>query len=74
MKTFSSTTKNCENKTLIQLSECTGRAGLIHDGPGVAYLCTPSENIRKPLGFLMFSGGIDKQHRAVMDKLETLHT
>ena len=73
MKTFSSTTKNCENKTfklisiLIQLSECTGRAGLIHDGPGVAYLCTPSENIRKPLGFLMFSGGIDKQHRAVMD-------
>ena len=32
--------------------------------PGVAYL--PPENIRKPLGFLMFSGGIDKQHRAVM--------
>ena len=26
----------------------------------------PPENIRKPLGFLMFSGGIKKQHRAVM--------
>ena len=26
----------------------------------------PLENIRKPLGFLMFSGGIEKQHRAVM--------
>ena len=25
-------------------------------------------NIRKHLGFLMFSGGIDKQHRAVMGK------
>ena len=24
------------------------------------------ENVRKPLGFLMFSGGIEKQHRAVM--------
>ena len=22
----------------------------------------PPENIRKPLGFLMFSGGIEKQH------------
>ena len=28
---------------------------------GVAYLY-----LKKPLGFLMFSGGIDKQHRAVM--------
>ena len=26
----------------------------------------PSENIRKPLGFLMFSGGIEEQHRALM--------
>ena len=26
----------------------------------------PPENIRKPKGFLMFSGGIEKQHRAVM--------
>ena len=26
----------------------------------------PSENIRKPLGLLMFSGGIEKQHRTVM--------
>ena len=26
----------------------------------------PPENIRKPSGFLMFSGGIDKQHRAAM--------
>ena len=25
------------------------------------------ENIRKPLDFLMFSGGIEKQYRAVMD-------
>ena len=24
------------------------------------------KNIRKPKGFLMFSGGIDKHHRAVM--------
>ena len=24
------------------------------------------ENIRKPLGFLMFPGGIDKQHQATM--------
>ena len=30
--------------------------------PGVAFLY--SENIRKPRGFLMFSGGIEKQHRA----------
>ena len=29
-------------------------------------LSIPPENIRKPLGFLMFSGGIDKQHQAVM--------
>ena len=28
-------------------------------------LSIPPENIRKPLGFLMFSRGIDKQHRAV---------
>ena len=33
--------------------------------PGVAFLYPP-ENIRKPKGFLMFSGGIEKQHRAVM--------
>ena len=33
--------------------------------PGVAYLYLP-ENIRKTKGFLMFSGGIDKQHRTVM--------
>ena len=26
----------------------------------------PSENIRKPKGFLIFSEGIEKQHRAVM--------
>ena len=26
----------------------------------------PSENITKPRGFLMFSGGIEKQNRAVM--------
>ena len=26
----------------------------------------PPENIRKPLGFLMFSGGMEKQHCAVM--------
>ena len=26
----------------------------------------PLENIRKPLGFLMFSEGIEKPHRAVM--------
>ena len=25
------------------------------------------ENIRKPLGSRMFSGGLEKQHRAVMD-------
>ena len=24
------------------------------------------ENIKKPKGFLMFSGGIEKKHRAVM--------
>ena len=29
-------------------------------------LSIPPENIRKPKGFLVFSGGIDKQHRAVM--------
>ena len=26
----------------------------------------PPKNIRNPLGFLVFSGGIEKQHRAVM--------
>ena len=25
----------------------------------------PPENIKKPLGFFIFSGGIEKQHRAV---------
>ena len=30
----------------------------------------PPENIRKPLGFLVFSGGIEKQHRAVMGLLK----
>ena len=29
-------------------------------------LSVPAENIRKPKGFLMFSGGIEKQHRVVM--------
>ena len=33
--------------------------------PGVAYLYPP-ESVRKPLDFLMFSGSIDKQHRAVI--------
>ena len=33
--------------------------------PGVAFLYTLKKKI-KPLGFLMFSGGIEKQHRAVM--------
>ena len=36
----------------------------------------PPENIRKPLGFLMFSGGIEKQHRGcnglIRDKLQRL--
>ena len=31
----------------------------------VLLIYTP-ENIRKPNGFMMFSGGIDKQRRAVM--------
>ena len=38
--------------------------------PIVAFLyplkISPPENIRKPLCFLMFSGGIEKQHRVVM--------
>ena len=29
-------------------------------------LSIPPENIRKPKGFLMFSGGLDKQHWAVI--------
>ena len=29
-------------------------------------LSMPLETIKKPKGFLMFSGGINKQHRAVM--------
>ena len=33
--------------------------------PRVAFLYPP-ENIRKPKGFLTFSGGIEKQHQAVM--------
>ena len=33
--------------------------------PGVALLYPP-ESIRKPLGFLMFSGGIEKQQQAAM--------
>ena len=33
---------------------------------GVAFQGIPPENIRKPLRFLMFSRGIEKQHRAVM--------
>ena len=35
-------------------------------------LSTPSENIRKPLVFLMFSGVIDKQHLAVMGYMKPL--
>ena len=30
-------------------------------------LSIPPENIKKPKGFLMFLGDIDKQHRATMD-------
>ena len=30
------------------------------------YLSIPPENIGKPKGFLIFSGGIDKQNRAVI--------
>ena len=37
---------------------------LTHYSP-VCFSILP-ENIRKPLGFLIFSGGIEKQHRAVM--------
>ena len=33
--------------------------------PVIAFFIPP-ENITKPKGFLMFSGGIEKQHRAVM--------
>ena len=33
--------------------------------PGVAFLI-PSENIRKPFRFLIFSGGIEKQYQAVI--------
>ena len=33
--------------------------------PGFTYL-QPLENIRKPLGFLIFLEGIDKQQRAVI--------
>ena len=35
--------------------------------PSVAFLYPP-ENIRKPKGFLMFSGAIEKQHQVVMDQ------
>ena len=31
------------------------------------YFSIPPENIRKPTGFLMFSVGIEKQHRVVMN-------
>ena len=37
---------------------------LTHYSP--VLLIYTSEKVRKPLGFLMFSGGIDKQHQAVM--------
>ena len=33
--------------------------------PGAAFLYPP-DNIRKPLGFLVFSGSMEKQHRAAM--------
>ena len=39
--------------------------GLTYYSP-VLLFCTP-ENIRKLLGFSVFSGGIEKQHLAVMD-------
>ena len=40
---------------------------LNHLKPSVAYLYPPPpENIKKPKGFLMFSGSISKQHQAVM--------
>ena len=38
---------------------------ILTDYSPVLFFYTP-ENIRKTLGFLMFSGGIEKQHRAVM--------
>ena len=43
--------------------------------PVTARCCVsiPPENIRKPLGFLMFSGGIEKQHRAVMGESKNPH-
>ena len=37
---------------------------LTHYSPLLFFI--PSKNISKPLGFLMFSGVIEKQHRAVM--------
>ena len=32
----------------------------------------PPENIRKPKSFLIFSRGIEKQHRAAMGKIRLL--
>ena len=51
------TKKKCENNL--------GQFFLLtHYSPMLLFI--PPENIRKPNGFLMFSGGIEKQHRAVM--------
>ena len=50
--------------TLFTLLLSLGFIHLTHYSP-VLLFHTP-ENIRKPKGFLMFSGGIEKQHRAVM--------
>ena len=43
-----------------------GNGFLIEPITAQCCLSIPLENIKKPKGFLMFSGGIDKQHRAVM--------
>ena len=37
------------------------------------YLTLPPENIRKPSGFLMFSGSINKQHRKKAVSVQMLH-
>ena len=45
------------------------RSGKSREHKPVTALCCfsiPQENIRKPKGFLMFSGIIEKQHRTVM--------
>ena len=56
---------DCSSKRAMTSSFCRAPCSLRSVSSPCCF-SMPPENIRKPKGFLMFSGGIEKQHQAVM--------